>query len=327
MTYCLQSDLLALCKTSRLVRNLATPVLYRSITLGTTAQMKAFLRTMKSIRPHSSPPRLSDHVRRFAVKDSQCTRNLPKRTADLLTSLLAKLQHLETLDLVLNKTLEFTDMLDRAYFCSLSTFCYTVPPNNLILIPAFLNRHPTITDLSLISSARPESVPQLNDIHLPHLKTYDGASFFIRFFDTTTLRSVTWVVLWFYPHNRDIDAALVLLAPMTSLRTLVAYGIPDDIPDSTVLEGIAKHAPRVETVALRKDNANHISYTNALEIAPCLKQLEYLHTFNLGDDDDDGTGNDDLRIVRLWSDACSSLSTIVLHGEDWQRFGDYWESW
>ncbi|KAF8172203.1 hypothetical protein K438DRAFT_1851726 [Mycena galopus ATCC 62051] len=326
MSYSSKADVLALCKTSRLLRNLATPVLYHTISLGTIAQTKAFLLTMKSIRSNSSSLRLSDHVRRFAITDRHCMRNLSKRTADFLSSLLPKLHHLQSLDLAFNKTLEFTEMLEHAYFSNLSTFCYTIPSHNIPLVPSFLNRHSTtMTNLSLISDARPESVPQLNTIHLPSLTSYDGPSFIIRSFDATTSRSITSVCLWFRPYDCDLDTALMLLAPMTVLRTFAALEIPDDIPESTVLESIAKYIPRIGTIAWRKDSANQISYTNALEIAPCLKKLEYLRTFNLGDDD--GTEDDDLEIVYLWSDACSSLSTIVLHGQQWEHFGEYWESW
>ncbi|KAF7342614.1 hypothetical protein MSAN_02018200 [Mycena sanguinolenta] len=311
MTYCSEADLVALCKTSRLLRNLARPVLYRSISIGTTAQMKAFLRTMKSIRPTSSTPRLSDHVRQFVVTDRQCTRNLPKRTAEFLSSLIPKFHHLQSLDLGFNKSLEFTEMLERASFSNLSNFSYTVPSHNLTLVPSFLNRHSTtIKDLSLISDAHPNSVPHLDTVHLPRLKSYDGPSFFIRFFDTSTTCSVTTVFLWFRPYDRDIDRALMLLGPMTALHSFFAFGIPDDIPETTVLESVAKHIPRIQTVALRKDGANQISYPNALEIAPCLKKLKYLHSFNIGDDD--GEDYDDLETVYLWSGACSTLSSIVV---------------
>ncbi|KAF7342617.1 hypothetical protein MSAN_02018500 [Mycena sanguinolenta] len=308
MSHSSKSDLLALCKTSRLLRNLATPMLYRTISLRTNAQMKTFLRTMKSIRSNtrkSLSPRLSDHVRQFVVEDRQCMRNLPKRTAEFLSSLLPKLHHLNSLDLMLNKTLEFTEMLEHAYFNNLSMFRYTISPHNLTLLSSFLNRHPTITHLILIYDARPKSVPQLNDMHPPRLKSYAGSSFFVRFFDTTTLCSVTSVCLWFHPHNRDIDAALRPLAPMTALYTIGVFGFPEDIRESNVLE------------------TNYISYATALEIAPCLKKLEYLDTLDLGDDDGNGFEHD-IDIVELWDHASSSLGTIILHQRTWGCMEDNW---
>jgi hypothetical protein len=58
-------DLVALCKTSRLMRNIATPLLYRAVSLATIPQINLFLRTMKQ-RPNSSPS-LCRHVRRFSI--------------------------------------------------------------------------------------------------------------------------------------------------------------------------------------------------------------------------------------------------------------------
>ncbi|KAJ7864466.1 hypothetical protein B0H14DRAFT_2736364 [Mycena olivaceomarginata] len=61
------ADLRALCSTSRLIRNIATPLLYRTVILSTVPQVKCFVRTMKRRAGSSSP--LARHVRQFSMTD------------------------------------------------------------------------------------------------------------------------------------------------------------------------------------------------------------------------------------------------------------------
>jgi hypothetical protein len=63
MCNCPTADLAAFCKTSRLLRNIATPLLYRDVTISEISQIKAFVRTMQQ-RSSSS---LSRHIRRFCL--------------------------------------------------------------------------------------------------------------------------------------------------------------------------------------------------------------------------------------------------------------------
>jgi hypothetical protein len=51
------------------MRNLATPLLYRSITLSTVSQLKTFIHTMER-RSKSTPP-LSDYVRDFEISSEK----------------------------------------------------------------------------------------------------------------------------------------------------------------------------------------------------------------------------------------------------------------
>ncbi|KAJ7815179.1 hypothetical protein B0H14DRAFT_3149190 [Mycena olivaceomarginata] len=87
MANCSAPDLLAFCRTSRLLRNIATPLLCRSVSLTTVPQIEAFLRTMKQ---HSGSS-LSHHVRRFSLGyynedhhfESHYRRSLPAPSAQL----------------------------------------------------------------------------------------------------------------------------------------------------------------------------------------------------------------------------------------------------
>ncbi|KAJ6490837.1 hypothetical protein C8R45DRAFT_194699 [Mycena sanguinolenta] len=147
MSYSSRSDLVVLCRTSRLIRNVATRLLYRIVALHTGAQLKSFLRTMESKRPHITA--LLDHVRRFAIKSFKCTANLPERIIQSLTSVLSQLRNLESLDLLLATTMHFTGTLDHAHFNNLTRFQFTAESDCIASLSSFLNRHPTITYLTL----------------------------------------------------------------------------------------------------------------------------------------------------------------------------------
>ncbi|KAF7378210.1 hypothetical protein MSAN_00245700 [Mycena sanguinolenta] len=72
--YSSKSDLLVLCRTSRLMHDIVTRLLYHTVSLVTGAQMEAFLRTMESIqKPTDSSLSLFDHVRQFVIKDQKVT--------------------------------------------------------------------------------------------------------------------------------------------------------------------------------------------------------------------------------------------------------------
>jgi hypothetical protein len=80
MSYLLHPDLVVLCKTSRLCRNLATPLLYRSVSLSTDPQLHCFIRTMTQ---RSGAP-LFHHVRQFCITDEEvelCVCSLCKLSA------------------------------------------------------------------------------------------------------------------------------------------------------------------------------------------------------------------------------------------------------
>jgi hypothetical protein len=61
-------DLASLCRTSRLINSLATPLLYRSIVLADAPQIEYFVRTMND-SSGSSPP-LCRYVKRLSISDA-----------------------------------------------------------------------------------------------------------------------------------------------------------------------------------------------------------------------------------------------------------------
>ncbi|KAJ6467827.1 hypothetical protein C8R45DRAFT_938496 [Mycena sanguinolenta] len=190
----------------------------------------------------------------------------------------------------------------------------------------FLNRHPTITDLILGELAPPQ---QLDDIHFPNLKFYNGSGFFIPFLTVDSIRSVTSVCLVSYPRDVDVETVLMHLAPMCLLRTLTFCSIGYDTRESALLGSVARSIPHIRTLTLRKVNANAAqpSPADILQIAACLEKLQlsalsirHIHGT------DDGTEDEDRKTITLWGGACKTLASIVLHQRLWTRTKGHWSN-
>ncbi|KAJ7336907.1 hypothetical protein DFH08DRAFT_1082933 [Mycena albidolilacea] len=315
-------DLVALCKTSRLMRNIATPLLYRAVFLATIPQINLFLRTMKQ-RPNSSPS-LCRYVRRFSIAyyaeehDSKPSPALLKA----IHAVLIQFCHLEFLDFLLTN-IEFTDMLRHAYFPNLAKFLYTVQHETAALLPAFLNRHATITHLTL---TRDGPLGHLNPILLPNLTEYNGPSSLVSSFSVDS-RPITSALLIWYRDDLDIATPLVQLGRIASPPTINGISTCEDLKAATILAGVATHLPHVKTFRCgRSHTAARISQEDTLEIATHLKKLASLSTMVLlgADDHSAPTLIDDRETVVLWGKACESLRSIVLHGREWKLTAGIW---
>ncbi|KAJ7348279.1 hypothetical protein DFH08DRAFT_147837 [Mycena albidolilacea] len=197
MLHASTADLLSLCRTSRLISNIATSLLYHTVSLFAAAKMNSFLLTMKQ-RSESSAL-LSRYVRQFSIHEGPDL-ELSQALIEDITCVLSELEHLESLNLVSIiqvEPIEFMDLLHHAHFPNLLSFGLTVQPQTLSLLPFFLNRHQTMTDLSLIPVAHLDSEP-LDPILLLNLKEYFGPSSFTSSFDLTS-GSVSQVSLLWRP--------------------------------------------------------------------------------------------------------------------------------
>ncbi|KAF7342590.1 hypothetical protein MSAN_02015700 [Mycena sanguinolenta] len=261
-----------------------------------------------------------DHTSR---RSDFSTMDLSKRTIESLTSVLFRLRNLESLDLLLNITVDFTDTLDHAHFKNLSAFRYTVQFDNHPSLSSFLNRHPTITHLTLHPSFDEPRQLALDPIHLPHLAFYDGPSDFVRFLDKISTSAVSLVYLTFFPdHDGDVDRTLKQLAPMTALHTLAAFTTGNDIPESALLESAARHIPWIKFAMLQnvRDNPAPISQAAARSIATSLRKLPSLRVLCLR------VEGVEHKTVALWGQASKSLFKVTLHATSWMRKRGQWAS-
>ncbi|KAF7378192.1 hypothetical protein MSAN_00243800 [Mycena sanguinolenta] len=286
MSYSSKSDLLVLCRTSRLMHNIATRLLYHTVSLATGAQMEAFLRTMELIQCNTdSSPSLFDHVRQFVIKDQKCTANLSTRAVELLASVISQFRYLESLDLLLEKTIEFAEVLDQAYFKkSLGVAIHCSIAKSALLSESSSDDNPFDSPFQTILSP---------------------------FFNAASIRSVLSTCVMSSRDDLEIQTALLLLTTTTELSTL-AVAVQYNINVSAFLEAVTRHIPRIEVVVLRRGNlgATQISKEDILEIATSLEKLSHLRIFDLGINV--GEEYDDLETIKIWSGACKSLFSIVL---------------
>ncbi|KAJ7688081.1 hypothetical protein B0H14DRAFT_3907120 [Mycena olivaceomarginata] len=202
-----------------------------------------------------------------------------------ITSIFSQLSNLRFLELLIDEAIEFTDMLQHAYFPNLTSFKYTIEPQTSALLPLFLNRHPTLDDLTL---AQRHPIERLDPVHLPNLKCYGGPACFV--------------------------------PSLTLDRGCISW---DDIalaPSSLSSRAMSSRSQRSSAVW-----AIHLSlvFAETLEIAAHLKKLSCLSTLDFFGDDDYGPVEHDTaadcETIKLWGKACKSLHSIVLNGAMWKR--------
>ncbi|KAF7367166.1 hypothetical protein MSAN_00976400 [Mycena sanguinolenta] len=309
-------DLVALCKTSRLIRHIATPLLYRVVVLLNDTQLEDFLRTIKS--PAGSS--LSSLVREFRIADPESDIPLSPRITEGVTLALFQFSRLECLDLLLKESIEFADMLERGYFPNLASFRYTIKyPSSPTLILDFIHRHPTLTHLTLVQT---EPLHQLNPIRA---QVFTGH---IAFISSVLRRGVLCVSLSWIPIDTDIETCP--LHEDSTKSSAVTVLVIDSLRASVILAGVVENLPRTHRVEIvRMNNPAYVSHEEAAEIAHHLENLTSLSVFRLG-----GTVNnnmpppgrdEDEETVATWSAACKTLSTIAFNGRTWKRVQGHWD--
>ncbi|KAJ7889188.1 hypothetical protein B0H13DRAFT_884850 [Mycena leptocephala] len=329
-------DLASLCRTSRLINSLATPLLYRSIVLANAPQIEYFVRTMND-SSGSSPP-LCRYVKRLSISDAWSITTpdpglkLSPRAYETISSVLPKFSaHLEYLDLLLlldrGGALEFTETLFQdAYFPSLTFFRYIIQPQLLPLLSSFLNRHPTITDLSPIQVTDTLEPLPLYPILLPNLETYDGAVPLIPSFNLDS-GSISRVTLRWRRGDTDIERPLAHLGSTAAPDTFVGAFGSDTFEHSTVLESVGTHLPDVKTLKLQRTGSTaRVSREETLQIATQLKKFTSLSELEVLNADARVQQNPDAdrEALLAWGEACQTLSAITLNGREWKLVLGEW---
>jgi hypothetical protein len=84
---------------------------------------------------------------------------------------------------------------------------------------------------------------------LPNLISYQGPSSFIPFsnLDSGTL---IWMSLQWCPDDLDVDTPLLHLGRMSSPTEILGLSSYDDLKDSTILGGVARHLPHIHSLQL-----------------------------------------------------------------------------
>ncbi|KAJ6532652.1 hypothetical protein B0H19DRAFT_1188084 [Mycena capillaripes] len=329
MAHSSRLDLVALCRTSRLINGLAIPLLYRAIYLSETRDMEVFVSTVEKYADSPSP--LSQYVREFLITVVDDPSLYPG-VINRITAVLCDFHNLHTLQLFALAT-HFADLLRNAQFPSLRTFRYAVSPDISSILPAFVNRHRTITTLDFIEVPDGRKF-RLDPIQLPNLIKYSGISFCVPSFSCQN-KTVQFICLHWHSDDRDPEAILGQLGQMMCTAGTTGLIInADEIHKPTFLESIARNVSGIHFLIFQKYQRSapgrRISAPDSIEILTPLKKLKELVMLEFHDFDDtlDHTEGDrqiDSNFLLMWGSVCQSLCLVVLHGHQWERTETGWE--
>ncbi|KAJ6448202.1 hypothetical protein C8R45DRAFT_1224747 [Mycena sanguinolenta] len=285
-------DLATVCKTSRLIRDTAAPILYRAVELSNDTQVEIFSRTV--ISPTASSPSLFSLLREFAVTQLGLNQDSVHSTA----------------------------MLERAYFPNLTTFKMTVnfpTPTFASMVARFVNRHQKITCLNLLQAGAPQS----DGIHVPDPSSCSGLSAFT----SLILReNFLCAKMSYVPPDPD---EIPLPQPDATPNEITILVQSDSLTASIILAGVVAHLPHTRGLELMAfSDPPQIYATETTEIEAYLAKLHFLSNWGLRSHTDcknpqyDTSGDE--AIVTAWSAACPSLSSTTFHGRTWQRVDGRW---
>lgn len=148
--------------------------------------------------------------------------------------------------------MEFPDLLRDASFPHLATFQYTLQRHTALLLPSFLERHPTLFTLGLTRIPVADELPP-DTIALPNLGIYNGPSAVVCAFAPTTTRITSSCLLW-YPDDRDVEHPLLHLARTcaSSLVALMPTTTADRPARVEILQQLAMHLPHLRILRFRR---------------------------------------------------------------------------
>ncbi|KAK7020851.1 hypothetical protein R3P38DRAFT_3271993 [Favolaschia claudopus] len=315
IAYAAHPELLSLCLTSRLMREISTRFLYRGVHLNTKKTLKLFLRVDRWC---TSPPALS-HVQKFLVKQDL---KLAEAHVTQITRVVLLMTSLKHLLLYLAEPIEFHQLLQDGVFPNLVTFRYIVQPNTASAFIGFLHRHPTINNLTFASE---ESIQFPRRADSTYLKIYEGPNWGLSLFDVSGLTSVS--LMW-YSDGVDIDCCLSQLTEAKDLECIVILTSTTTPTEAEILAGISRHAPHVKVLRLRSLVAKQVglSLEQAVEIQGHLHKFSALSTIELPavDYNTEFRLDHDMQALKLWQDACKTISSATLNSIIWQSVNGEW---
>ncbi|KAF7324267.1 hypothetical protein MSAN_02528300 [Mycena sanguinolenta] len=280
------STLASLCSTSRTMRALATPVLYRSVSLTDRTQAKRFIETV------ASRPGLAAHVRRLLLRRVE----LSGRTAQTLNRILPLMTRLEDLDL---RSVAFwlEGGIGGACFGDLRTFRGPRDPAELGVAAGFLG------------SPRVD-----HDVGRPGLsgkreRTVSGAP-------AATHRIQASARSTSAPSTRaSAPFCCALARPPTSVAWPELWWTSKP---PRVLETVGEHAPKIEHMVFRARKPVELPLATVAERLGALPRLRELG-FRRYTYPSEAAG-----AAHTWGAACKTLVRVVLDGADWRRVGGQW---
>ncbi|KAJ7657770.1 hypothetical protein DFH06DRAFT_1297766 [Mycena polygramma] len=327
-------DLLALCRTSRLLQGLTTPVLYRDLRLYTIFDIHACFSTL---RAHATSQR-AQFVRRLVMGDLDGDADI-ELSADLIRELapvwhgLCHLQHLE-----LSVVGPLSSLLQESHFPELTELKSTVPASFSEALRSFINRHSTLTSLDLVRGGTNTVIPNFGTISLPHLKRYTALGCFVSNLVVANKTLQTLVIFMDHEWRADdprlahkfavLGDCIAPVAPTAGPQPcLTLCYTSSSLLEHDLLRYIAQGMSHIPVVKILTPYI-HLSEESAQTIASTLTRFSGLRTLDwisfLKDRRDIQEMQDDRPIIESWGRASPSLASIELYGGLWKRVANKW---
>ncbi|KAK7050600.1 hypothetical protein R3P38DRAFT_2866054 [Favolaschia claudopus] len=338
-------DLAALCRTSRLLHAVSTPVLFRHLRLARVMQTLHLLNVLK-IHP----------------KRHKCVRSLridlPDRpslwdslfiSTDILWPLEDTLRRVENLTTLYIRAPNFSNDKFLAIFTTLilpnlRSFSIHHTGTYSPILSSFLNRHKDLTHLELVRPYKTAATPDvLPLIHLPHLRSYRGCSVYAAHLVVSN-QSLAGVQIWDAPPATELDELFAALAAATSPTIPFTLTFLWDGPQTALFAPLGKHLPHTRAL----DAGPFAGYRRPLtaasikEISEALDQFVSLTTLEFDNVEDSPridnveslSGGrpdppsfsvaEDLATLDDWITHCPTLTTCRLHCRIWTRQSGKW---
>ncbi|KAJ7657765.1 hypothetical protein DFH06DRAFT_1131534 [Mycena polygramma] len=330
-------DLLALCRTSRLLHGLATPMLYRNLRLYTLSDIHT---CFSSLRTHATLHR-GQFVRRLVMGDLDSGEDI-ELSADLIEELapvwhsLCHLQHLE-----LSVVGPLSSLLHESHFPELTEFKSTVTASFSEAFRSFINRHPTLVNLDLVRGDTDTVIPNFGTISLPRLKKYSGPDCFISNLVVANKTLEMLVISVLQEHHEGPadgpriahtfaalgDCIAPLASPLSRQPLVVLSTISDFIFEHDLLRYAASGIPHIGGLKI-VSVSNRFSEESARTIASTLPQFSGLYELSFinfwSELYDIQAVQANRPIIESWGKACQTLALIELYGGLWKRVGSDW---
>ncbi|KAK7018122.1 hypothetical protein R3P38DRAFT_2981393 [Favolaschia claudopus] len=315
------ADLATVCRTSQLLRNIATPWLYRCVRLTTGSRLRSFAMSLQQSLYLSLPHLVHELAVPKFTDVHQVGRRLSVETVEEINVALCLMTSLRTLAL-LARSMRYAHLLAHGHFPHLVEFHVLdeLPARDLPTLKSFLDRHNNLTQLSVIV---PPHLRYPAPIHLPKLRGFDGPLALLSSLDLNDI-SLTNVSVVSYPLGmNEAHAALAKLRHLETLTTVEIVGVYN-VEERSFVNVIATHLPHIHNLELCHwpESGSLISRNEARWIATSLEKFDRLRTLDFGRIE--SFPEDDRSMVLQWYAACKSLTSVVLNDRIWRLNNEDW---
>lgn len=315
----------------RRFNDIAAPILYRDINLGTLERARRCCDTLLD-----GPPAHADYVRSFVIFPIySCRRDHPNdminysRLSQALR-IMPRLGHLHLWIPAEDDRLFWNfDSLDIP---NLRRFGINQPGfRSEAILSKFLARHAALTHLEII---RPFKLLEIDPkfaakVRLPQLQSYRGsATYFMRL--VVAKGCLTHAEFWDIPGETDLHGLFVYLSAAMNPNVPFSLKLLSDVLTVELLLALSRWLPNIQTLELGPFTGLAFSvYHWERHLVKVLEPLKHLIVFNISSGCNVHNNRtvyrpwlQELASVREWGECCPSLKVSRIHDREWVRAED-----